>query len=266
MNQNAITTNQHFSHECVALLGKVERNWHKHARVKKTDLDREWISEKDKAHINNVRSQPSVSANAPYTFSVMDSNSEYQSIRTKIATQFASQYSGWSDVYDRQFDDYAFFWFLKDGQNSIVAAARVIIVTTPDVRLPAQTGDVSLCTDCLPTHAGELSGIWFTDVTHVKALLALGAQWLISHFPEYLLFAIFDPENTAIKRLYLRTLQLQLFDHDPIVYNSITRNSDGMPVEWTIAADDPAHRALRIDSVMKSPAVRAIVQSVSRVT
>jgi hypothetical protein len=64
----------------------------------------------------------------------------------------------------------------------------------------------------------------------------------------------------------LRTLQLQLFDHDPIVYKSVTRNTEGMPVEWTIAADDPAHRASRIDSVMKSPAVRAIVQSANQET
>jgi len=227
---------------------------------------RKMIPSLDLTHINNVRSQPSASMNTPYTFSVTDSKSEYQSIRTKIATQFAGRYSGWSDVYDRQFDDDAVFWFLKDGLNSIVAVTRVIIATTPDVRLPAQTGDVSLSTDGLATHAGEFSGIWFTDVTHVKALLALGAQWLINHFPEYLFFAIFDPENTPVQRLYMRTLQLQLLDHDPIVYKSVTRNSDGMPVEWTIAADDPANRASRIDSVMKSPAVRAIVRSVNRVT
>jgi hypothetical protein len=217
-------------------------------------------------HINNVRPQPSASMNTPYTFSVTDSKSEYQSIRTKIATQFSGRYCGWSDLYDRQFDDDAVFWFLRDGLNSIVAVTRVIIATTPDVRLPAQTGDVPLSTACQATHAGEFSGIWFTDVTHVKALLALGAQWLINHFPEYLLFAIFDPENTAVQRLYMRTLQLQLFDHEPIVYKSVTRISDGMPVKWTIAADDPAHRASRIDSVMKSTAVRTIVRSVNRVT
>ena len=144
MNQNTETSNQQFSYECAVLLDKVEHNSHKYARVKNTELDSDWIPKEDKTLINYFKSQPAASANTRYTFSVTDSNSEYQSIRTKIATQFAGRYSGWSDAYDRQFDNDAVFWFLKDGQNSIVAAIRVIIATTPDIRLPAQTGDVPL--------------------------------------------------------------------------------------------------------------------------
>lgn len=48
MNPNAETTNQQFSHECAALLEKVERTWHRRAQVKKIDLDREWIFEEAK--------------------------------------------------------------------------------------------------------------------------------------------------------------------------------------------------------------------------
>ena len=197
-----------------------------------------------------------------YRFSVEDSPTQYDPVRERIASGIAAHYSGWCNAYDRQFDTSSKFLFLHErDKDDLIAASRLVFRNLPDTSLPIELADRPFTGFDHDSLAVEYSGFWFKGPSSGGALACLGAMWMAKNFPDLNAYVLFDDENRVMQRIYLKTMNLTIVNHPPIVFQSFQRLSSSDAVQWTLAVDDAERRDFRIESFLKVRSLRDIVKS-----
>lgn len=188
---------------------------------------------------------------------------EYEPIRDKISAQANKFYSGWDSTFDRQFDAHSIFFFLRNDEDEVLAASRLVL-SDETYPIPSELADHPLVLDApYRDTVGEYSGFWFYRPKYGIALACLGARWILENLEVRDIYAVFDAESRLIRDMHLSSMSLRLFEHPPIVFESFTRRSTGDPVSWILTLDCAEKRAMRMQSMAAIPSVNKLLETVT---
>lgn len=188
-----------------------------------------------------------------YQFIVSRNSNDYEAVREKIRTQIDKRFNGWSNEHDRQFDESAVFFLLKDMNGNLCAGIRMVVSQSGDSVVPVSQSSRG----CEIAFDGSLeySGLWFDQLRHCKALAGIVGHWVDVNFGDRDIYSIFEASNRAIRRIYLRSFGFDEVVHPAIVYDGFSYRDSGEVVEWQLAVCRHQSRLERSNALLKSVGV-----------
>jgi hypothetical protein len=163
---------------------------------------------------------------------------EADELRGRVKSALSSQYVGWSDNYDRQFDSHATWFGLRRGQEFLATCKLIFKRHEGQLRqLPMESGDLRAFT--LPDTIGvcEGSGLSLMGSRYILALLCGMGRWMTKHGIGYV-YSIVDTRNRKLQLLY-RKLGFEFLPDQIVSFSGFRHKEDGQPVLWQVIRMSP---------------------------
>jgi len=162
-------------------------------------------------------------------------------LRGIVKDSLSTLYVGWDDEYDRHFDKRS-VWLERVGEDShreTLALCRIIYKEYGPCAgpLPMEMGDISAYTPGRGRRVVEASGFWYSRREHALEMLGDVMDLLILERVD-LGYLLFDPTNTVLRNLYLKTLGLHHVPDALVRFRTFTRPC-GEIVQWHVATGGP---------------------------
>jgi hypothetical protein len=163
---------------------------------------------------------------------------ESAQVRAYVRDRVTKTYEGWSDEFDRSFDDHT-TWFCLSGGGTYLATCKLIRKTISDVtiKLPMELADRN---PYCPAEANAIegSGLTFIHREHLFTLMYCMGRWMKRHGIGRVA-SIVDARNDALLRIYHRALGFELHPHGVLSFTSFRHKDSGKPVDWQVITLEP---------------------------
>jgi hypothetical protein len=167
---------------------------------------------------------------------------EIEQVRQIFSARMSHLYSGWSDVYDRQFDPNSFIFVYRSNNTENYSATCRIAFKHHGGRVfttPSETADLNrYILPMTSPNCCEGSMISFTSLSDLRSLMYGVTLWLTANSIDDL-FATHDLENPFIQRFFTRTLGFHPVEGAIVRYQNFLVSATGKPATWQILRVNP---------------------------
>ena len=193
-----------------------------------------------------------------------------EEVRTTFRTRMERLYSGWSDNYDRQYDDHSFLFVLR-GEHSgeLMATCRIVFKQYNDKRYltPMEMGDASKY--AIPCEPGQVvcegGMVSFVSRDAILKLMYNTLSWLVENNVTHI-YTTYDTSNSLIKRLYTRTLKFPMVEGHVATFSDFKSKKTGEAVDWQVVGGSLKDKAqeVQLELQSKDPTLSYVAGQYSR--
>jgi len=172
-------------------------------------------------------------------------------IRETFRNRMEKLYEGWSDEYDKQWDEHSFHLAYKEG-NNYLATCRLIVKRYNEIEFTTPMEQADISNYKIPANyknCVEGGMVSFSSISALKILMLYACDWLLENKFNYLV-TCYDVNNKLIEKLYMNVLGLVKVDRAVLKYSGFINKKDKNIVAWQVVDGDVNKEGLRIKEAL----------------
>lgn len=205
--------------------------------------------------VNNVTFNQNEIDTQEYYFTVATRDTEdFDTAKLAVSGAMNTVYHGWNDELDRQFDDAAVFFLVRQKSDGpITATCRIYLPELINGReFPLSIASTNpFIYKSFSKNALEGGGLMMADMDSVRYVMYGAAKWLLeNNYGD--VYMTYDIRNKFIERLYLEEFGFEKVEHLPLEYSDFLYQDSKKPVRWQVVVDRQDTRQERFQGFLNS--------------